>query len=165
MANKDYIKVLIDRKKELEQELELVNRLIGRTNIDHPERLTDANNNEADSFPLIVSDKGKSTIARIKSAIRKLLQHEVSLQIDDIRANLENMDVEFTRSAIHNAIRSMRENGELVSYKINRSNHHVYYVNPEGVDMSIDKFPVKPEYRPQGIRSEDVEEIDFKGGD
>jgi hypothetical protein len=161
MKNQDYIKVLTERKKELQEELDLVNRLLGNVSNDVGNSDT-SGGSSGENFPVIVSDKSRSAVARVKSAVKKLLEHDVSLQIEDIRANLDRMGVDYNKSAIHNAFKSMRESGDLVSYKINGSNHLVYYMNPEGRDDSIEDFPIKPEYRPENISADDVESLEFK---
>lgn len=162
MNTTDYIKVLQDKKEELEEELALINKLIARSGVSVSSTRSSGQVSTEDIVPIVVEDKSRSAVARVRNALKKLIEHEVSLQIDDIRHNLDRLGVEdYNKSTIHNALKYLKEKNEITAYKINNSNHLVFYMHPDGKSEETSDFPVKPEYRPKSISEADIETFEF----
>jgi len=160
--NNEYIEALKTRRDELNEELKLLNGILDKYNLPSDSKTSSNSIGQSEMFtPVFSEDKSKTMSITIKNGIRKLVEHPFSLQIDDIETSFEKYGIEASKSGIHNALRSLRENGDVIAYKVNNSNQMVFYISPDGVDKSLQRFPVKLDYRPVHIKESDIESFDF----
>lgn len=96
---------------------------------------------------------------RYRHIIRDMVKEEKSFHINDIEAEIERQGIDYNKAAVHQALQSLRDAGEVVAVKINKSNQKYYYLSPEGINGS--KYKVKDSYLPMPklfIETVDVKE-------
>ena len=71
MINTDYIRVLQDKKEELEEELALINKLIARSGVSVTSSQNSDKESVKDIVPVVVEDKSRSAVARVRNALKK----------------------------------------------------------------------------------------------
>lgn len=67
-----------------------------------------------------------------KHVIRELIQVPKSYHITDFESEFERKGFEFNKGLIHQVLNSLRESGELIAVRINKSNQKYYYLSPKG---------------------------------
>ena len=159
MSTQSIIENLKDRARSLREEL------------DHIEGLLDlygangvAETETQSGFTPIIPNKEKKSqtlTSKTKNGIKKLVQHPLSYQKQDLKYNLQKMGVEVTDATLNTALRALRDEGDVKGYRINRSNQMVFYISKEGVDRDTEGFPVKEAYRPESVKAENVDEFEI----
>jgi hypothetical protein len=100
-------------------------------------------------------DPNLSDTERAKQGLTHI--HDKAYRITELMHFLEMEGLEVNRSIVHNALKQLRINGEIVAFKLNGSNQQVYYMSKEGIGEG--EYPVKQSYRP--IQQQYVTEFEW----
>jgi len=161
MSTKEIVNNLRFRAKKLKEELTHIEGLLRvyGENEDGEQKSF-----EREFYPELKPEEKKSETltSKAKKGIKELMTYPISYQKEDIRYNLEKMGIkDITKATLHTALTALREEAKVVGYRINRSNHWVFYMSIEGKDTNNKEFPVKDEYRPQSLSTNDITEFEF----
>jgi hypothetical protein len=120
----DFIKRLKQEKTVLESRLQYINKLL-------------------DTYGEPV-DNGLSQTEATK---RKLMEGlEGAYRINDLLEMLKIQGMDIGRSVVHQALKQLREAGDVLAFRLNGSNQQVYYMMSTG--RGSGSYPVKSEYQP-----------------
>jgi len=166
MNTKDIVNNLRSRAKELKEELTHIEGLLKVYGVygDGAYENDEHKSSQQEFYPELKPEtkKSESITSKAKKGIRELMSYPLSYQKEDIRYNLQKMGIDdITKSTLHMALTSLRDEDEVVGYRINKSNQHVFYMSVKGKDHSNERFPIKDKYRPKDIDENDVEKFEF----
>jgi hypothetical protein len=161
MNTNDIVTKLKYRAKELKEELTHIegllkvygiNQEVGQQTFEksfYPERKPE-------------TKKSESLTSKAKKGIRELMEYPLSYQKEDIKYNLKKMGVaDITKSTLHMALTALRDDGEVVGYRLNKSNQLVFYMSVSGKDISNERYPINEKYRPEDISENEIEKFEF----
>lgn len=160
MSKKDIVENLKSRAKELREELTHIDGLLKVYGLNGTEGEQQSFGKEF--YPEIKPEtkKTETLTSKAKKGIKELMSYPLSYRKEDIRHNLQKMGIDgITKSTLHMALTSLRDDGEVVGYRLNKSNLLVYYMSVDGKDLSNKKFQVKEEYRPKDLP--EIEKFEF----
>lgn len=158
MSKEGIVQDLKERSKELREELEHIEGLLKLYGANGPSETM----RRTKFTPEIPENKKSKTLTqKCKEGIRKLIDFALSYQKDHIKHNLKKMGIAVTDSTLHIALSQLRDEGEVVGYRINKANQNVFYMSKKGIDKTNANYPIKEEYRPDSINSEDVDLVEF----
>jgi len=161
MSTKQIVGNLKSRAKELKEELTHIEGLLKVYGVNED---GEQQSFEKDFYPERKPEtkKTESLTSKAKKGIRELMDYPLSYQKEDIKYNLKKMGIDnITKSTLHMALTSLRNEGEVVGYRINKSNQLVFYMSVNGKDHSNERYPIKEKYRPEDLSENEVDKFEF----
>lgn len=161
MNTKDIVTNLKSRAKELKEELTHIEGLLKVYGVDEE---GEQKSFEKSFYPERKPEtkKSESLTSKAKKGIRELIGYPLSYQKEDIKYNLKKMGIDdITKSTLHMALTSLRDDGEVIGYRLNKSNQLVFYMSVNGKDISNERYPIKEKYRPEDISENEIEKFEF----
>ena len=95
---------------------------------------------------LVEKENGLATTEQYRKNIRELMERDEAFHINQIISYLESKGIRTNRQSVNQVLKGLRETGDVIAVRYNKSQQKVYYMSKAGLDDS--NLGVAKKYRP-----------------